>query len=118
MQVCALFKAQNYLAAVLGVQLEVTQALGLLGHKKGVPLNVSDRHHVSQTPPDTTSSGGCLWYMATASLGTGCCGVVWMHKSYCRYERSRRRSKLQVHKMGIPSCLRKLTVLQKTRTRG
>lgn len=74
MQICALFKAQNSPAAALGVQLEVTQVLGLLGHKKGVPLNVSDRHHAFQTPPGMTCAGGCLWYVATASSGTGCCG--------------------------------------------
>lgn len=73
MQVCAFFIAQNYLAAVLDVQLEVTPVLGLLGDKKGVPLNVSVRHHVSQTPPDMTCGGGCLWYIAIASSRTGCC---------------------------------------------
>lgn len=74
MQVCALFKAKNYLAAALGVQLEVTQALGLLGRKNGVPPNVSDRHHASRTPPDVTCGRGCLWHMSIASSRTGCCG--------------------------------------------
>lgn len=44
MQLYALFKAQNYLAAVLAVQREVMLILGLLDHKEGVPLNVSDRY--------------------------------------------------------------------------
>lgn len=55
--------------------MEVTQALSnlwLLGHNKG--LNVSDRHCMSQTQPDVTCGGGCLWYMATEFLETGCCG--------------------------------------------
>lgn len=44
MQLYALFKAQNYLAAVLSVQREVMHILGLLDHKEGAPLNVSDRY--------------------------------------------------------------------------
>lgn len=47
MQLYDLFKAQNYLAAVLAIRWEITHMLGLLGHKKGVPVNVSDRYPVS-----------------------------------------------------------------------
>lgn len=51
MQLYDLFKAQYYLSAVLAVQWVIMHMLGLLGSKKGLPLNVSESVRPHLTGP-------------------------------------------------------------------